>query len=111
MPEVTIVSTDPVEAKPTPGIGGAGNPILNFAAGSHGFGREYGSCYVGGVNEGARAVFVTAGQASTPPNSLTNYTHTLVLSDTDLHDGGSISESGPAPGPTVSTFTGVIAFP
>jgi hypothetical protein len=114
MPEAQIVPTQPVMSEPTPAPYGLGNPIANLALGG-GYGREFLHCYVGGVDKGACAVFLTLRNSNSArwPFSNTSYKHTLVLHTdhgTDIAAGGYLTIDGPMPSGIIPPSTGIIAF-
>ena len=114
MPEAQIVPTDPVQAEPAPAPDGTGNAISALARGG-GYGREFRHCFVGGVDKGVCAVFVTLkNQTGTWPFSAI-YGHTLVLhlgpnGGADIAAGGYVTLDGPLPTGPIPHSTGIIAF-
>ncbi len=76
------------------------------------YGRRYKTCYVAGVLVGECAVVVNPTVGYVPfPFPLNRFHHTLLLSGSGVHDGGTVSALGPLPGPMLAPFTGEVAFP
>jgi len=107
MPETLLVPEDPLVQTPS--------NISGLLESSGVYGREYGSCYLGGTLVGACAVAVNSNnpKAKAPlaypwPGK---YNHTLTTSGEDLYDGGTVGTNGPAPPAQMAGGTAVIAFP
>jgi hypothetical protein len=103
-PEETLVALDPLIQSPA--------SVDELRTSGWTFGRQYASCYLGGVPIGACAAVVDASLATIPspfpwPGV---YSHTLVLSGAGILDGGTASVTGPAPSAIVPGATAVIAI-
>ncbi len=99
-PETGLVPTNPLVA--TPGT------IAALSTGGA-YAREYAHCFYRGTDEGACAAVVNPSGTSVAFPYVGKYSRTLVLSGSDVLDGGSASFNGSAPG-TLAPYSGVIAF-
>jgi len=101
-PESLLVPELPVIPAPTSITG------LRLSTGA--YGREYRACYVGGVLIGKCAVVVNPSYYYSRAFPYAGYNHTLVLSGSDLLDGGTISTNGPPPPATLPPMEAEIVF-
>ena len=103
-PEAAVVPTQPLVAEP-----------LTIAALRTPYGlyeREYGACYVFGVNAGPCIVVVNSDDTTVLErfDKVAQYTRTLEISGSGILDGGSLATSGPAPREYLGGERGFIAF-
>jgi hypothetical protein len=100
LPEVGLVPTSPVTTSST--VGG-------YLRSGGAYMREYGACYYRGVNKGRCAVVVNPnGSGVSVPT--TAYSHSMVLSGSDVLSGGSVSFSGSRPS-SLGATSAAILFP
>jgi len=106
-PEVQLVAKQPLISEP--------NNITGLLQSGGTYARQYKACYLAGNYVGPCAAVVNANSASMPsqpfPYTSGQYKHTLVVSGSDVLDGGTVSTNGPAPPSQVPPSSAVIAFP
>jgi hypothetical protein len=99
-PETGLVPANPLVGTPA--------TISTLAIGGV-YAREYAHCFYRGTDEGACAAVVNPGGGSVAFPYSGKYSHTMVLSGSDVLDGGTVTFNGPAPA-TLGASSGVIAF-
>lgn len=100
-PEEQLVVGSPVVATPT--------DVSSLKMGSV-YAREYKNCWLAGTYVGPCAVAVNPSGISNSNPLAGQYTRTLVLTGGDNLDGGTASDNGPAPNPTMAPDEGVVMF-
>lgn len=105
-PEVQLVAKQPLVGEPS--------NITSLQQSGGTYARQYKACYLAGNYVGPCAAVVNSNSASMPSQPFPysgQYHHTLVVSGSDVLDGGIVSTNGPAPPSQVPPSSAVIAFP
>jgi hypothetical protein len=105
-PEAQLVAKQPLVGEP--------NNITSLQQSGGTYARQYKACYLAGNYVGPCAAVVNSNPVTMPSQPFPysgQYKHTLVLSGSDVLDGGTIATNGPAPPSQVPPSSAVIAFP
>ncbi|MGB6985771.1 MAG: hypothetical protein WBD74_07350 [Candidatus Aquilonibacter sp.] len=103
MPESGLVALDPLVAAPS--------NVSSLQQSGGAYGRQFGQCYMNGAFVGPCAVAVNPNSGAQAIFPFPQYQHTLVLSGSDVLDGGTAATNGPPP-PTYLPADGeAIVFP
>lgn len=103
MPESKLVALNPLVAQPA--------SVSSLLTSTGNYGREYGSCYIGGSSVGPCAVVLNITRSSTYANPYAGrYGHTLALSGNGVLDGGTISTAGAAAPSSIGPSMAYVLF-
>ena len=104
-PETQLVPANPLVSSP--------GSVSSLKSATGLYVREYGACYLSGLNAGACAVVVNsdASASHAMPTLSGTYTHTFTVNGAGALDGGTTSVTGSAAPSTVPAETGLILMP